>query len=201
MCAPAWDSDAVFSALIGGAGAYGVTPTERFVWGGYYESRSLIWTSRWITVDGTVESRDALAAPGAPGTAVILRRIRAVDGPARLRAVLDLRAAFGAETMRITRHDDDVWTGRSGALRFRWSGAGSAVRRGRGPIELELTLKPGQSQDLVLEISAGDFADPVVDPMKCWSATELFWRSAVPISRGARPGPETPNTPSPCYAG
>ena len=27
MCAPRWDSDAVFSALIGGAGLYAVTPT------------------------------------------------------------------------------------------------------------------------------------------------------------------------------
>jgi alpha,alpha-trehalase len=35
MCAPRWDSDAVFSALIGGAGVYAVTPAERsFVWGG-----------------------------------------------------------------------------------------------------------------------------------------------------------------------
>ena len=34
MCAPRWDSGAVFSALIGGAGVYAVTPAERsFVWG------------------------------------------------------------------------------------------------------------------------------------------------------------------------
>ena len=38
MCAPRWDSDAVFSALIGGAGVYAVTPADQpFVWGGYYE--------------------------------------------------------------------------------------------------------------------------------------------------------------------
>src|SRR5581483_3723974 len=37
MCAPYWDSDAVFSTLIGGSGAYSVTPKQRFVWGGYYE--------------------------------------------------------------------------------------------------------------------------------------------------------------------
>ena len=28
MCAPRWHSDAVFSALIGGAGVYAVTPAE-----------------------------------------------------------------------------------------------------------------------------------------------------------------------------
>ena len=38
LCAPRWDSDAVFSSLIGGGGMYAVTPADaRFVWGGYYE--------------------------------------------------------------------------------------------------------------------------------------------------------------------
>ncbi|MGB8961286.1 MAG: trehalase-like domain-containing protein, partial [Pseudonocardiaceae bacterium] len=52
MCAPHWDSDGVFSSLIGGRGAYAITPTGRFVWGGYYEEGSLIWRSRWITETG-----------------------------------------------------------------------------------------------------------------------------------------------------
>ena len=29
LCAPRWHDDAVFSALVGGAGAYAVTPTDR----------------------------------------------------------------------------------------------------------------------------------------------------------------------------
>jgi alpha,alpha-trehalase len=37
MCAPRWDSDAVFSSLIGGQSCYAVTPVQRHVWGGYYE--------------------------------------------------------------------------------------------------------------------------------------------------------------------
>ncbi|MGW7358352.1 trehalase-like domain-containing protein [Streptomyces sp. NPDC054802] len=39
MCAPRWDSDAVFSTLVGGPGTYVVTPSCRSVWGGYYEER------------------------------------------------------------------------------------------------------------------------------------------------------------------
>ena len=35
MCFPRWDSDAIFSTLIGGAGDYAVTPAARFGWGGY----------------------------------------------------------------------------------------------------------------------------------------------------------------------
>lgn len=49
MCAPSWDSDAVFASLIGGPGVYAVTPTAPFTWAGYYEPGSLIWRSRWIT--------------------------------------------------------------------------------------------------------------------------------------------------------
>ena len=36
LCVPHWDSDAVFSTLIGGAGCYALTPIGRFTWGGYY---------------------------------------------------------------------------------------------------------------------------------------------------------------------
>ncbi|MEO9174043.1 MAG: trehalase-like domain-containing protein, partial [Gaiellales bacterium] len=36
MCFPRWDSDGVFSSLIGGSGVYAVTPSDRYVWGGYY---------------------------------------------------------------------------------------------------------------------------------------------------------------------
>lgn len=50
MCAPRWDSEAVFSSLIGGGGTYAVTPTEQpFVWGGYYTGGTLIWRSHWTT--------------------------------------------------------------------------------------------------------------------------------------------------------
>src|SRR6185295_14868580 len=37
LCFPRWDSDAVFSELIGGGGTYAVRPRGRYVWGGYYE--------------------------------------------------------------------------------------------------------------------------------------------------------------------
>ena len=81
MCAPRWDSDGVFSSLIGGCGSYVVTPTGRFVWGGHYEDGSLIWRSRWITDSGIVECREALAFPGDPHRTVLLRRIIAVRAP------------------------------------------------------------------------------------------------------------------------
>ena len=50
LCAPRWHDDAVFSSLLGGPGRYAVTPTDRHhVWGGHYESGSLIWRNRWVS--------------------------------------------------------------------------------------------------------------------------------------------------------
>ena len=82
MCAPRWDSDAVFSALIGGDGVYAVTPTQTFVWGGYYEEGTLTWRSRSITAAGATECHEALTFPGVPGRVVVLRHIVARTCPA-----------------------------------------------------------------------------------------------------------------------
>ena len=65
MCFPRWHSDGCFATLIGGQGTYAVTPLARFVWGGFYE-HGLIWRNRWVTDDGTVECREALALPSTP---------------------------------------------------------------------------------------------------------------------------------------
>src|SRR5438309_2021798 len=78
MCAPRWHDPAVFSALIGGAGAYAVTPSERCVWGGEYITGTLIWCNRWVTgYDGEVECRDALARPASRDTVTVLRKVTA----------------------------------------------------------------------------------------------------------------------------
>ena len=181
LCVPRWDSDAVFSTLIGGAGCYALTPRGRYTWGGYYSPRSLIWNSRWVSGEAVIESREAFAMPARPGTVTILRRIRALDGATRMRVVLDVRAHFGAATMREThRADDGVWTGRSGPISFRWTGVPGGRRGGAGPLTAEFELGAGEEVDIVLELSdhplEGDA--PVAD--ECWSATEARWAAAVP---------------------
>ena len=80
MCAPRWDTDAVFAALLSGPGGYSVTPVDRFVWGGFYEEGSMLWRSRWVTDHGIIECREALAFPGDPHRAVLIRRVIAVPG-------------------------------------------------------------------------------------------------------------------------
>jgi GH15 family glucan-1,4-alpha-glucosidase len=181
LCAPRWDSDAVFSCLIGGPGVYAVTPEEpRFVWGGYYEGSTLIWRSRWVTSGGFTECREALAYPGDPHAAVLLRRIEALDGPARVRVVLDLRAGFGRYRMSQLRQTGGVWTARSGPLRLRWSGGGNASVRADGALELHLALDAGTHHDLVLEISDQALARVPVRAREAWQATESSWAAAVP---------------------
>jgi hypothetical protein len=181
MCAPRWDSDAVFSSLIGGGGVYAVTPAgPRFVWGGCYEDSSLIWHDRWITTDGVIECREALAFPGDPGTAVVLRRVTAARGPARVRILLDPRAGFGRHQMSHLKQEDGVWTARSGPLHLRWSGGADARQAAGGALELELSLDPGRRHDLVLEVSEQELAGDPVRAETAWAATEAAWARAMP---------------------
>jgi hypothetical protein len=80
-----------------------------------------------VTATGIVESREALAMPPDPRTAVIIRRVRCLAGTARIRAVFDLRAGFGLSAMRGThRNERGTWSGRSGPISSRWSGAEGA---------------------------------------------------------------------------
>ncbi len=186
MCAPQWHSDAVFSALIGGNGAYAVTPADpRHVWGGYYEPGSLIWHSRWVTTDTVIECREALAFPGDPGHAVLLRQVRALDGDARVRVVLDPRAGFGRHATTGLSREAGIWSGRSGPLRWRWQGGGRArphpAPHSRGELlVLDVTVPAGERHDLVLEVTQGTLATEPPDAEQTWQATESSWTRARP---------------------
>ncbi len=186
MCAPRWDSDAVFSSLIGGGGMYAVTPTDvRHVWGGFYEPETLIWHSRWITRGGTVECREALAFPGDPDKVVLLRRIMGCRGKGRVRVLLQPRAGFGRHGPgRLSCHEG-VWSGRSGPLHWRWSGACDArtARSADGKKELitcDITVDEGDHHDLVLELSENPLPDQPPDPDITWDATADAWHRSVP---------------------
>jgi alpha,alpha-trehalase len=179
LCAPRWDSPAVFGGLLGGRGRYAVTPADPWhVWGGYYENGTLIWRSRWVGSART-ECREALAMPADPRRAVILRRIQAVDGPARVNVVLDVRAGFGRSPMTELSRARGCWTGRSGRIRFRWSGAGRA-RPGPDGLALTVALPAGARHDLVLELSDRPLDARPPDPGQTWAATEEAWSSVVP---------------------
>ncbi|GAA3761032.1 glycoside hydrolase family 15 protein [Microbacterium kribbense] len=180
MCAPRWDSDAVFSTLIGGDGAYAVTPSAQpYVWGGYYEPGSLIWHSRWVTTSQTIECCEALAFPGDAHTATLLRRINAVDGDARVDVVLDPRARFGDDGMSdISRHGG-VFTAQCGPLHLRFRGAPAGAAHQDG-FRFSVAVDAGGHHDLVLEVSDAPLNGPPADVDRAWAATRASWERAVP---------------------
>ncbi|HEX5191205.1 MAG TPA: glycoside hydrolase family 15 protein [Solirubrobacteraceae bacterium] len=184
MCFPRWHSDACFAALVGGGGVYSVTPRDRFVWGGYYEL-GLIWHSRWITDDGVIECQEALALPATPSRAVILRRVVAIEGAARLEVVLDVRARYGTETAKRLRHDDDVtWTAELPDLQMALTGAADAEPtpdgHGGRPLTMELHLPEGTTHDLVLVLDADRDGDQAPDADTAWAATRNAWSQRLP---------------------
>ncbi|MGW6693886.1 glycoside hydrolase family 15 protein [Rhodococcus sp. NPDC054953] len=184
MCLPRWESGAVFASLIGGAGGYAVTPLTRFVWGGWYETGSLIWHSRWVTDEGIIECREALAYPGDPRTAVLLRRVIAVRGAARVRATLEVRADYGSRRMSRVQAADGVWTALSGAVHLRWTGAPRATRTGTGPLDTTITVPEGAVHDLVLELSDRTLG-PTTPADELWQQTEQQWSRVVPDAAGS----------------
>ncbi len=183
MCFPGWDGEALFASLIGGEGTYAVTPIGRYVWGGYYEEPGLIWCNRWVSDDDSIaECRDALALPSSLDHAVIIRRITAVSGPARMRIVLDLRADFGRRGGHARHEDDGSWLITAGEIHARWIGGEKASpqrRRGGTALEMEVRLESGEHHDLVLVIDkSGDTLPP--DPDRAWTGTQSHWREHVP---------------------
>ena len=164
LCVPRWDSPAAFSGLLGGPGQYTITPADPWhVWGGYYESGSLIWRSRWVG-DTRIECREALAMPADPHRAVLLRRVEAIDGTAQVTVALDLRAGYGRGRMTDLKRHGDTWTGRSGGTWFRWSGAGQARLAERPAGDADRARSRGRS-------------------------TTSFWRSPIANSPTSRPIP------------
>ncbi|QSE86899.1 glycoside hydrolase family 15 protein [Rhodococcus koreensis] len=185
LCTPSWADGAVFSVLLGGPGVYALSPTDlRFTWGGYYEQGTLIWRSRWVTADGIIECREALAFPGDRHTAVLLRRVLAVDGDAQVSVGLDVAADFGAHPMQQIGHQDGIRTLRAGSLQVRWSGAPAAHHR-NGRLEAVLDVAAGQHHDLVLELGDRPLPDEVPDPGRLWQRTEQAWHEAVPPIDGS----------------
>ncbi|HEX8007685.1 MAG TPA: glycoside hydrolase family 15 protein [Trebonia sp.] len=179
MCVPRWDSPSAFSWLLGGPGRYMVTPADPWhIWGGYYESGSLIWHCRWVG-DSVTECREALAMPADPHRVVLLRRIEAVDGPAKVKVILDVRAGYGRGRMTGLTRDGECWTGRSGGVRFRWSGAAEARHTADG-LSMTIDLAMGEHHDLVLELSDRTLPDVPVRPEVAWMGTEEAWSQVVP---------------------
>lgn len=122
--------------------------------------------------------------PADPRRCVLVRRVEALDGPASVRLTLDIRAGFGRQPVRDLRKQRGVWTGRSGPVRFRWTGASRARPDGDGRLEMTLRVPAGEQHDLILELADEPLTGEPPDPGATWQATEAAWSKAVPNCDG-----------------
>ena len=161
------------------------SPRRRWVPGGNYEDGTLIWRSRWVTDHGIVECREAFAYPGSPDRAVILRRVTAVDGDHRVRAVLGPAADYGRRPLlrlATRRAGRGSRTARGSPSAGRGRAAAAMGRRRPNGADLVRARPRGRATcDLVLELAAGSRPDGEPPrPDECWRRTEASWRSVVP---------------------
>ncbi len=114
----------------------------------------------------------------------MLRRIEAVDGPTRVRVLLDPRAGYGRHRLTRLRRREGTWYGRCGSLYVRWSGAAEATEAADGGLEMVIDVDGGRHHDLVLEISRDPLRGdpPSAEPL--WQATVRAWSETVPAISG-----------------
>jgi len=187
MCAPSWDSDAVFASLIGGPGLYAVTPVAPFTWGGYYEPDSLIWRSRWVTGAGVIECREALAFPADPDRVVLLRQVISPEVAQEVDVVLAPRPGFGRDHLGEVHHHGRTWTATTGKVWLRWQGPDDVhlgTDGGDRAWRARLQVTPGEPVNLVLELATRAFDDDPVEPTTAWDATTDAWAREAPDLTG-----------------
>ena len=95
---------------------------------------------------------DAESEGWTPSTPGMLEQAAGANSVVKLAREHGVRNASSAREVFQLARQGDAWTGRSGRLRFRWSGAARA-RPGDGGLALTVTLPAGGHHDLVLELS------------------------------------------------
>ncbi|MGN6606923.1 MAG: glycoside hydrolase family 15 protein [Jatrophihabitans sp.] len=185
LCAPRWHDASVFSSLLGGQGTFMLHPTARHVWGGFYETSSLVWHSHWVTTDGWVESHDALHYPADPHRLVLLRRIVAESADAGVFVLLRPRGDYDTVPMTDLHRHGDIWTARVGDLWLRVQGLGHARPREHGAaLVAEFTVAAHDRHDIVLELSDRELPDRPPDADVAWEGTRARWGTVVPDLSG-----------------
>ena len=189
MCFPTWSDPAVLASLLGSGGSYRIRPNGRYVPGGAYEDGTLIWRQRWVTDSGVIECRQALAYPGRPDRAVILRRVSALDSDARLSAFVALANDYGRRPSKPWSREGTgtAWETSLDGIHARWSGAANAepMESTDGPgLLLDLRLSRGATHDFVLELQRRPFsADDRTPAEELWRQTSTSWAARVPQCR------------------
>ena len=183
MCAPHWDSDAVFTSLLAGQGGYSITPTRPVRLGRLLRRRhpdlaQPLGHRQW---HHRVPRSARLPGRPPPGRAAATGRRR--RRRRRREIAVNPRADFGRHGFtHVKQHDPGTWTGRCGELYVRWSGAPAHTRHlgTADGLVADVTVPASGYHDLVLEISDRPLPDAPPNPQLAWAATEAAWAAAVP---------------------
>ncbi len=185
LCFPAWHDEPIFASLLGGSSHYVVRPMARFVWGGQYESGTLIWRDRWVIGADVVECREALAFPGHAEHARLVRRIQANTSGVPVEVELTL-APNGSRPVRLRRVDESLWAGKTGDVHVRWS---TNVPVDLDDAQFATTVRTGEAPiDFVLELSTTELSAPSPDAGSILATSVDAWCTAAPrLNRGLAP--------------
>lgn len=98
LCLPRFDSDAVFTALLGTPddGRWLIAPRHGDVVDRWYEEGTFVLRTRWRTPTGEAETVEFM--PASDGRADLVREIRCITGEVTVDVDLRFRPAYGAAT-------------------------------------------------------------------------------------------------------
>ncbi len=188
MSVPRWDSEAVFSGLLGGAGHFSVTPQAAHrISGGYYDEGTLIWRHVWTTSQGAVECDDALAYPGDDHRAVVLRHIASREHAHDVDVAVSPRAGFGFAGVTPATLSDGVWSWTTGDVHVRVAGLADATFSPEDGLVGSLHLEAGEEHDVVAEFSVRRTRTSLWTPTPCGRARARRGGAPSPRFTARRP--------------
>ncbi len=176
LCAPRFDSDACFSAVVGydTHGRWAINPTvpvrERRP---RYRGDTLILETEVVCDGGAVRLIDFM--PIADGQCQIVRLVEGLEGEVPLEMMLDVRFGYGANTPWLRPLEGGYsFTAGPDAAFLR---SEVEVEPGDGGVSAYFTVKKGERRRFTLSVSPSHLADPPpVDPERALDETERYWR-------------------------
>jgi GH15 family glucan-1,4-alpha-glucosidase len=177
-CAPRFDSDACFAALVGydEHGTYALRPTVRVRENRQrYRGDTLILETEFVCDGGVARVIDFMPLSGDERSDLI-RIVEGVEGEVPLELWLEPRFGYGADSPWITHEADGTrFTAGPDALMFRGP---AALRQDGGRISALLRVKKGDR--LPLQLSWNVSAEPAPAALNAEQAladTEKYWRT------------------------
>jgi GH15 family glucan-1,4-alpha-glucosidase len=179
LCAPRFDSDACFSALIGydEHGAWSIRPTvavrearQR------YRDETLVLETDFICDGGAVRVTDFMPISGGEDRSDVIRIVEGLEGEVPIEMLLDVRFGYGADIPWVTRSPE-------GLLFI--AGPSALILRGPGEplpdstrVSAILTVRKGDRIPFQLASYAShEDPPPAFDPAMVLGETETFWRA------------------------